>query len=210
MENIKPLANQASRLGIAASLCEANRLTLRKESNFLYRPKRLTQHFVNKLLLVKTSKLFLPRKHKNSFNSLIDWDFGTDNHDFHDADSLQTSDLLTHRNANYYTSQQKYDIKTVISDAIPDILPTINFVDNPVHKNQKNQTKSRKKTQAKSKPKAKRTSKKSKAITQSLETGDSVSPQVITPQTPQVTTSQTSPVVENFEQIITPQNQEFN
>ena len=194
MENIKHLRNQVSKLGLRASLCEPNRLTLRKKSNFLCRQEKFTQRFANQSLLVKASKFLLPHKHKSSSNYLIDEDFGTENNNYLDADSSQTFDLLPQINSNYYPYEPVNGIETVVSDTVPDILPTVNFVDNSVEEKKKTQPKSRKRTQpksrkktqpksrkktqtqTKSKPKAKKSSKKPKAIASSFETSEPVSP----------------------------------
>ena len=171
--------NQAYGLKVGAFLCNPNRLTLRKESNFLYIQKESIQHFANQSPLVEASKFILPRKERSHSNSLINWDSGINPNYLSDTHSLQTSDLLPEANANYYPYEQENDRKTIILDTI---------ADTPVKQNKKSQTKSGKKNPSKSK--AKKSSKKSKAIGRSLETSVPVCPQTILPQTPEVTPTQ--------------------
>ncbi|MGB6300570.1 MAG: hypothetical protein WBF90_30965, partial [Rivularia sp. (in: cyanobacteria)] len=213
MENIKPVRNQASRLGVAVSLCESNRLTLRKESNFLCRPKKLTRFLVSKSSLVKASKLFLPRKNKTYFNSLIDWDFGTENNDFSDVNTVKMSDLIPQTDATNYLSELRTEIKVDNSNEVSYISPTVNFVDNDnlIQNHKKTPIKSRKKAKIKSKTKNKITSKKSKAIAQSKilepvfpQTIDETSP-VVTTNIEQPTSPQTPVVPTNVEQSTSPQ-----
>ena len=118
--------NQGYGLKVGAFLCNPNRLTLRKESNFLYRQKESIQNLANQSPLVEASKFILPRKERSDSNSLIDWDFGINRNDFSDTNSSQTSDLLPEVNANYDSYEQENDRKTFISDTI---------VDTPVKKN---------------------------------------------------------------------------